>query len=328
MPAQRVGDLGGGILKTIMGLRGLDISAESKFDFTLPRSCKEWPAPHYGPDSPHPQHVKDSRKLQNKRRHGVSIPSRPAKASKPKIVSVRKARPQPSRTHGPMPKRDLPLHLLNLPGEMRNLIYDLLVLRPSPIYPQFRPVHKLGQRKVLRRYPREPKLALVNHQLRHEVLSVFYGANLIVFRRSEGELLQSFNMTVASWLTAWHCGCTPAVSAYLRYVELQFTVYTNDGDFRLSYELIKSAEGHIDVTHNLADTEYCCCLEDEASAEIRTQMVGLTDLVRVATVLSRKRRSKLIAFATRGEKEEEGTFMMPTTACLYCRKNHPTHMSA
>ncbi|KAK4544127.1 hypothetical protein LTR36_004625 [Oleoguttula mirabilis] len=316
-----------GILKTIMALRGLDISAASTFDFTLPAGSTAWPAPHYGPDSPHPQTAKQSQLTQTKRRQAPSTPTRPGKSRKPMSTPAKKARPAPSRGHGPIPKRDQPLTLLNLPGELRDTIYDVLAIHERLLYPQYRPVHTPGGRKVLRRYPQEPTLALVNRQLRREVLSMFYGFNVFVFRRSEGELLQSFSMTDTVWLTRWHCDCTPALSGYLRNIELRLDAHSREGPLTLTYKLHKTAEGRIDVTHDLADTGYCHCLEDEAVAEMRAHMVGLSDLVRVATVLSRKRKMKLVAFAKRDD-DEGGLFKMPTATCLYCRKKHLEHVSA
>ncbi|KAK5119641.1 hypothetical protein LTR85_007470 [Meristemomyces frigidus] len=323
---QGAAEPGEGILKTIMALRGLDISAPSDFDFILPADCPQWPAPHYGPDSPHLQAAKGSRQPKTKRRHAPSTPSTPAKTCKPRSTPAKKAKPEPTRGHLPIPKRDQPLRLLTLPGELRDMIYDLLAVREGPLFPQYRPVHMRGGRKVLRRYPQEPTLALVNKQLRHEVLSSLYASNVFVFRRSEEQLLQSFSMTDTVWMTRWHCDCTPALSGYLRNVELQLDARAREGPLTLTYTLKKMAEGRIDVMHDLADTGYCHCLEDEAVAEMRAQMVGLSDLVRVATVLSRRRKTKLMALAKQDD-EEDGMFKMPTATCLYCRKKHLKHVS-
>lgn len=314
------------LLKTIAALRGLDITAASCFDFTLPPDCIPWPAPHYGPDSLHVQAAKTSRHPRTKRPYATSTPYKPIKSSKPAGTPIKKARPQPTRGHLPIPKREQPLHLLTLPGELRDMIYDLLAVREKPLFAQYRPVHLRGGGKVLRRYPPEPEVALVNRQLRHEVLSSFYATNVLIFRRSEEELLQNLSMTDPNWLTKWYRDCTPALSNHLRHIELRLGARGSVGPSTLTYKLKKSAEGQIDVTHDLAKTGYCPCLEDEAIAEVGAQMLGVSDLVRVATILTRKRKAKLLALAKQ-DHEEDGMFKMPTATCLYCRKKHLKHVS-
>ena len=327
---QEVAGSGEGLLKVIMALRGLDISTESKFDFTLPSACKEWPAPHYGPDSPHSQHAKKTSSLRRKRRTSASVSSRPGKARKPRDTPTKKAKPEPSREHGPIPKREIPLHLLNLPGELRDMIYDLLALQDEPVYPQYRHVyrsnlHRRGNHKVIRRYPQEPTLARVNHQLQREVLSYFYGANTFVFQRSEEPLLQNYSMTDPVWLTKFHGNC--ASSAYLRMIELRFEIRTREKPLTLTYELERTGDGQIHMKHDLARTDNCHCLEDGAVAETMVHASMHGELMQVAVLLSRRRKESLAALAKR-DKGADGLFRMPTARCLYCRKEHLIFVSA
>ncbi|KAI6858400.1 hypothetical protein KC338_g7712 [Hortaea werneckii] len=230
-----------------MALRGLDISAESTFDFVLPEGCKEWPAPHYGPYSPHTEHPKPGGSLRLRKREATGLakiggkkalkvqrqkdrgfsrtqtgangkggqsPSSPSSHAHESSLSTH---PQP---HVPdlEPLDAAPLTLLSLPRELRDLIYSHLVQHPEPLTPQYRPCWKLlpgpnNQRRrshrVIRRSPPEPPLALVSRQLRHETLAAFYGSgNTFLFQRSAEFLLRlEFNMLDPVWMGRWMRAC-------------------------------------------------------------------------------------------------------------------------
>ncbi|KAI7623282.1 hypothetical protein KC343_g7361 [Hortaea werneckii] len=229
-----------------MALRGLDISAEFTFDFVLPEGCKEWPAPHYGPYSPHTEHPKPGGSLRLRKREATGLAKvggkKAAKVQRQKERGFSRTRmgangkggqpPSSSSFHAresPLPIRsqphipDLepldaaPLTILSLPRELRDLIYSHLVLHPEPLTPQYRPCWKLlpgpNQRRrshrVIRRSPPESSLALVSRQLRHETLSAFYGAgNTFLFQRSAEFLLRlEFNMLEPEWMGRWMSGC-------------------------------------------------------------------------------------------------------------------------
>ncbi|KAI7450802.1 hypothetical protein KC368_g4407 [Hortaea werneckii] len=229
-----------------MALRGLDISAESTFDFVLPEGCKEWPAPHYGPYSPHTEHPKPGGLLRLRKREATGL----AKLGGKKAAKVQRqkeggfsgtrmgangkggqspssstfhARDSPlstrSQPHTPDPEPlDAAPHHPPLPRELRDLIYSHLVLHPEPLTPQYRPCWKLlpgpsNQRRrshrVIRRSPPQPPLALVSRQLRHETLAAFYGSgNTFLFQRSAEFLLRlEFNMLDPGWMGRWMRAC-------------------------------------------------------------------------------------------------------------------------
>ncbi|KAI7265608.1 hypothetical protein KC345_g8438 [Hortaea werneckii] len=230
-----------------MALRGLDISAESTFDFILPEGCKEWPAPHYGPYSPHTEHPKPGGSLRLRKREATGLAKlggkKAAKVQRQKEKGFSRTRtlaygkgghsPSSSSFHArelSLPNRSQPhvpdlepfdaatLTILSLPRELRDLIYSHLVQHPEPLTPQYRPCWKLlpgpNQRRrshrVIRRLPPEPPLALVSRQLRHETLSAFYGSgNTFLFQTSAEFLLSlEFNMLDPGWMGRWMRGCS------------------------------------------------------------------------------------------------------------------------
>lgn len=315
------------VLKTIMALRNLDMSEESKFDFALPEGCRQWPGPCYGEQSPHTQFAKATKQTRAKRQGPQTASPTPAKASRPKTkaqVTKRKSRPeQPSKGHGPIPVRKTPLHLLNLPGEIRDMIYELLVVRDDPIYPQVRPSWKLGESgrgvvRIYRRYPQEPILALVNRQLRHEVLSTFYGINKFIFRKSrELDIGDLSAMTSPRTMLIWDPHGTS--TRYLRNLQLKLEHARSAlGSVKQSYTLRKTPDNKIKITHKLADPEYCQCVENVCIETVMKMIEDGTlkeDLVRVAAEVMRLRTAKLSALA---RKLEEGMFWMPGVLCGSC----------
>ncbi|KAI7086437.1 hypothetical protein KC356_g5001 [Hortaea werneckii] len=240
------------VLKVIMALRGLDISAESTFDFVLPQGCKEWPAPHYGPYSPHTEHPKPGGTLRLRKREATGL----AKVGGKKAVKVQRQRrgglfpmsQKVTSTTGdqrscitsresstlsqpqiPIPNPQsldvAPLTILSLPRELRDLIYSYLVLHPEPLIPQYRPCWKPTlpgdttkrrvYHRVIRRLPPDPPLALVSRQLRHETLSAFYGANTFIFEpAAEPVLSENFNMLDSGWMDRWMRGCRRGVPSF------------------------------------------------------------------------------------------------------------------
>ncbi|KAI7535849.1 hypothetical protein KC331_g11807, partial [Hortaea werneckii] len=163
------------VLKLIMALRGLDISAESTFDFVLPEGCKEWPAPHYGPYSPHTERPKMGGLLRLRKREATGLAKlgakKAAKFQRQKKGGLPRTRvgtqkkgdlytttsasssvwdpsfplppPGPIPTH--KPQDAAPLTFLTLPRELRDIIYTHLVQHPEPLTPQYRPCWKLPE---------------------------------------------------------------------------------------------------------------------------------------------------------------------------------------
>ncbi|GAB1738179.1 hypothetical protein NU219Hw_g2709t1 [Hortaea werneckii] len=341
------------VLKLIMALRGLDISAESTFDFVLPEGCKEWPAPHYGPYSPHTERPKPGGFLRLRKReangltkvggkkaaevqrqkNGGSPRTRVGKGDLNTTTSFPDVRdpslPSPSQVSIPnhQPRDAAPLTLLSLPRELKDLIYTHLVLHSEPLTPQYRPCWKPTtpgdtskrrvHHRVIRRLPPETPLALVSRQLRHETLSVFYGANTFVFARAAEPLLsQDFNMLDPAWMRRWMRGCNippsischgeddehggdrrgagGATSTYLRTMHLRFddvpraNTGTTTGTITYSLSRTAGAADTISIRHDRLSTSSrrsCACAEDALaewntarSREGRAGFVGLVDV--------------------------------------------------
>lgn len=132
-------------------------------------------------------------------------------------------------------------------------------------------------------------------------------------------------MTNPLLLTMWHQNCE--LSAHLRHIELRLDARGTEGPLTITYTMKKEVDGAIEVTHSLTATDYCPCPEDDAVADTKIGSYGVGNLVRVATMLSRRRKVKLVALAKR-EDDAEGMFRMPTAMCEHCRKTHLTHVSA
>lgn len=343
------------MLKTIMALRNLDISQESKFDFVLPERCLEWPGPKYGADSPHTEYAKGTKESTTKRQQSQSPLSKVAKAPKSRLRAMAKhtaQSPTPWNDHGPTPRRDPPLHLLTLPAELRNTIYDLLVLQSEPIRAQLRPTIKFDPQirrsaRVIRRHPQEPALALVNHQVRHEVLSIFYGANKFIFQKSVEPLLDPFRITDSDMLTLWNRG---DAARYLRHIELYLEVYLREFDASpIKFDVRRLVDGRCTIHFSFrGDEEYCKCTEDASVEEVlnsiddeesarktnlddpanMSRKRGSTmskDLVAIAADLVSRRREKLKDLAYMSDDE---TFALPTKFCTSCGQRHFVRSSA
>ncbi|KAK5708162.1 hypothetical protein LTR97_000702 [Elasticomyces elasticus] len=64
-------------------------------------------------------------------------------------------------------------HLMRLPAELRNSIYELVVVRPFAITIG----SNMGSSKELSKASQLPAITRTNHQIRNEALSIFLGAN-------------------------------------------------------------------------------------------------------------------------------------------------------
>ncbi|KAK1072276.1 hypothetical protein LTR74_002588 [Friedmanniomyces endolithicus] len=311
-----------GILKTIMGLRGLSISEESTFDFEPSQEWIRWPGTRYGQDSPHLQFAKTTKASRGKHGSSPVKQARPSKIRKPKAASPIKKRPaQPSTTHGVIPKRDPPIHFLTLPPELRNRIYELIAVQREPHYPQIRPVWALGKRMLSndRCFPLEPSLAIVNHQLREEILSIFYGCNRFAFKASEIEVLHDIRMTSPALQKKWAIA-RPA-SQYLQQVELHVLARRLSVDAMITIKLKKLPDGGVEITHDSEESGYCCCVEDDVVAETLIEARGRNDLMRILQVLTAKRVVKL---GRAGMRKSVGLFAFPANRCPDCQKHRLT----
>ncbi|KAK3678267.1 hypothetical protein LTR78_001562 [Recurvomyces mirabilis] len=324
------------MLKTIMRLRGLDISQESVFDFEPPEGSRPWPSAHYGPDSPHLQFAKATKSSKNKHQTTPAKPARPAKARKPKAskLVLKKAIPAPSKDHGPLPERAIPLHLFTLPSELRNRIYELISVLEEPISPSIRPIWVTqGRRKRLeqRSYPREPAAAIASKQMRKELLSIFYASNRFTFQQSDHNLLVKHSMASLANQKIWVANRPD--SKHIRDIELRTPV---EGllETRLDYTFHRRVDGTVKITKkfHLGFDEYCDCLEQGAIEDAKTAIsekvlayhsapeedkVWDVSAMDVMLLVGEKRREKLKAIAT-AEKGPEGMWRLPAGKCAKC----------
>jgi hypothetical protein len=308
------------ILNTTAALGHLQISPQTMFNFEPPEGTVKWPLEPYGPRPPHLEFAKARKPARGKRQPVQANPSRPMKTRKPKTQAVTKPRKaEPSKGHGPLPEREEPLHLLNLPGELRDILYDILVLQDQPLHPQLRPVLKREGRRlvrVIRRHPLEPTLALVNKQLRHEVLSVFYGANRFILRISTESQLEVYSMTQAANITRF----MTANTVFLRHLTLEVEARGRLGfTFSFIYTFKKAQDGKLSIKHSLAGMPYCTCLENQAvAATLATHDTSVgANLAGLAALLGKIRTAKLSEVAE-VDKEEKRMYKMPTSACPVC----------
>jgi hypothetical protein len=306
-----------------MGLRGLSITEESTFDFEPPSTWTQWPSARYGQHSPHLQYAKGTKSPRRKHQTTPSKPTRPSKSRKPKATArTKKVVPEPTQGHGPIPPRDLPINLLNLPPELRNRIYELLTVHDKPLRPQLRPVWRLHGKRRTREvgsYPREPSLSLVNRQLRDEVLSIFYGSNRFVFKESESHLLDEHNMTTTTVQQTWVA--TRPATRFIKHIDLRIPI---EPDWNVSstidYTFSLNHDGHASIAYDTLSDESCMCLEDEAIAETMVTAVSNPDLMSLMFALERKRRGKLDVMGQVSTRKGKKTFLMLAKKCGECGK--------
>jgi hypothetical protein len=189
-----------------------------RFEFEPPTSCEKWPGPMYESYSLHKRmpKVKSSFKTYKGRegltnttfttdkKHGrhedhfSRLPLAPWKSPTQVCKAYKKwNKVKTTSTEATTPMnlakvmaRSPPLSLLTLPPEIRNQIWSHLAISPTSVVAQTRhiqPCPKLqrGTKVTVRRFPLEPAVARVNHQVQQEVLSIFYGCNTFTFERAQ-----------------------------------------------------------------------------------------------------------------------------------------------
>ena len=231
---------------TVMYCFGQSHAQPANFDFTPSTQARQWPGPSFRGEMPFGPRVtpRVKRNPKHKSASAVLVPpsslpsqkrSRLARtqlaqkrASKKVATSSEPARIGSQDLHRTPPAvfvstRNSLLHLLALPAEIRNLIYGYVAISDAPLTAQFRPIHSLKGKErepLVRRFPQEPTLASASHQLRSEVLSIFYAKNRFVFKRDKAAALADFNMLAPSMLLRWDP--EPCFSSLIRHVELRF----------------------------------------------------------------------------------------------------------
>ena len=295
----------------------LPIPPSGTFDFTPPPSSPAWPGPRYdelvavspnlfnrsndmllskikpkpkpkrtivkrssshdfkSPSSPSHSH--------NQRRLNGKITKPGAAASKKRGQSTASKRPAFCR---PPPTRAEPLHLLTLPGEIRNQIYQYLFLSKEPLKAHYRPIlhpHQgINGKPEIKRFPREPTLALVNRQLHLEACSFFYAENTFIFA-SRDRYVTDFpdpeippSLTSPTALVQWMDAS--AATRSLRKIELHLGPVGSlfDYSYRTSpkYTFLRKADGGTEVELQSDYQNMCMCLEKEICADAQPAMVA------------------------------------------------------
>ncbi|SMQ50407.1 unnamed protein product [Zymoseptoria tritici ST99CH_3D7] len=224
--------------------------------------------------------------------------------------------------------RDQPLSLLTLPPEIRNQIISLLVLSPTNLTASLRliqPCPKLrrGTKPLVRRFPLEPNLSLVNRQLHHETLSIFYGSNTFtianiqfVAKRTGGEfdkVLRPLSTSTSDALTAWKPRAEwvkklqslevkfGVVNTPLNNLKMHYIVYSirkvrgGDGGQELRIGVRAEKTRHRGVSF-VGEVSTCLCVAEAAAEqmrdEYREEAVG-GDLVAVVLRLAEIKKEKI-----------------------------------
>ncbi len=142
-----------------------------------------------------------------------------------------------------------PFHVLRLPSELRNLVYDAVIANHDD-QSRIMACHDHPIAESYRPSPRQPTLAVTNRQIRHEMLSIFYGRRtfFILWREIESKM----------GLSTWTSIMKPSLF-YLRSVE-----------FELPTEEPKTSV-LVHLTLKEAIGLQCAC-------EVRTTIVGYQDM--------------------------------------------------
>lgn len=303
----------------INALPNLPIAPSGNFDFCPPVSSPEWPGPRYDDlSSIVPGIFNRSRdmmlsrtktKTKQKRtamkrstshddRNGVRRPSRKATKSTAMAMTKQTTPRRPQYCQSP-PAREEPLHLLNLPGEIRNQIYRYLYVWKEPLHAKYRPIikpHKGTVEPAVKRFPREPALALVCKQLRREATSLFYAENTFIFASSAGaQSSRAQSMTKPTNLDRWMMAST--LTSSLTHIELRL------GDRNSMNASIREAvkyifrglpDGSLDIQMDPM-TWRCTCFDRNFYEEVREDLceVGPGLLLGVAVSLVDRRESAI-----------------------------------
>ncbi|KAK5163204.1 uncharacterized protein LTR77_010790 [Saxophila tyrrhenica] len=289
-------------------------SQDFTFDFKPASPTEEWPGPPYDSNArfapgvfDKPRSLRPRSKLRSPKRklsqHDTANSPRVAKTppAKPSAESKHRPTSRPIQYYGTPPRREQPLHLLTLPGEIRNQIYRLLTVRRDPLIACFKPIirpHTSSSSSiVIKRFPREPLLALGCRQLRDEVLSTFYSRNRFVIRQTDNLDLKAHSLFWPSELKGW----TPkwGMAGSLTQVEVVFNARLPGGGKGTSAFVLKRAgDGVVRFEHRTEVEEWCMCFDKRLLKTLRSEhgeMAGAKDLVLVVEALIQRRKECLEA---------------------------------
>lgn len=280
----------------------LPIPPSGTFDFCPPPSSPVWPGPRYddlvqfvpgifnrsrdmmlSKSKPKSKRAVAKRRSSQDDRHAALL--RPtSKTSKPATPKKASTTPKKPQFCPPPPTRPEPLHLLTLPGELRNEIYRHLYVSPTPLQASYRPIltpHQGNVAPPLKRFPREPALALACRQLRREAASLFYAENAFVF--AQAALVNDYlpgdeqPMTCAAALTRWMRASTG--TAALGRMELRFGGTGKADEYGwqpVGYVFRRRADGRVELSVELAKATRCVCYDRKLRARFVETVLPLT----------------------------------------------------
>ncbi|KAI5366409.1 hypothetical protein Slin15195_G079290 [Septoria linicola] len=311
-----------------------------RFEFSLPSTCPEWPGPHFGSSSLHKVIAKPWTKPNAKAKakaHGSS------QLGNGRNVFAPKSRLQSSKTMSscamspqtPMSfeSRTPPLRLIDLPPEIRNLVWNLIAARQEPVEAQLRqiqPCKKLTPHRTtfVRRFPQEPPVAMVNKQVRQEVLSIFYAVNRFVFERNNCSMFAQYGMLSVPNMLKWKPQAN--LASFLTSVDVKFNALPRVLTMvQILFQLRRKPNGAttIEVSvekgagkkkrGNEAET-YCLCDELDIAAAVMSTTDGERerDLADCAVDLVQKRHDKLFSGITVTGKS--GHYFPHRSTCEKC----------
>lgn len=196
-------------------------------------------------------------------------------------------------------------NLLQLPPEIRNLIFNILVVRFEPLIAQVRRVHHLkkGRRSnTISKFPLEPAIARVNRQLREEVLSIFYGSNHFIFEKTSYKMFTGLSMTNPSMVDRWRPPTNIALA--ITRLDLRYSAYSSAaGMTSIVYAIRRSHDSTINISIEVdqetawseSPLQQCICAEFAIRNEVLSRIDGSADLTKIAINLMKRRLDTLFA---------------------------------
>ncbi|EME38399.1 hypothetical protein DOTSEDRAFT_75815 [Dothistroma septosporum NZE10] len=275
-----------------------------QFDFEPPTTSRIWPGPKYGPHSLHKRlHRPTKPRPSSVRKHSRNDDQRHAvRARQPPSMKqeAKSAEDSPSDLRS-VAARDPPLYLLGLPPEVRNHIWSLLAVREGPIEAQLRqiqPCRRLSKHRcrTIRKFPWEPVVAGVNHQVRREVLSIFYGTNRFVFEKNACKMFEGYSMTNPTTMQKW--SPSTEIANFLSHVDIKFNAWPKGSldPVSIVFGLRKARDKKVTIDIAVEKTKkkkaaqvdrVCLCEELDAVEMVQSEVDK--DLMHVATILVKKR---------------------------------------
>ena len=306
------------------------------FDFSLPSTCQQWPGPKFGTHTLHKVITKPSSKSKVKRAGDGQSKSGKVPRPQPKPCKTKPTRDASPSVRTSVASRDPPLRLLGLPAEIRNLVWTILAVRDEPVEAQLRqirPCKKLTtyRKTFIRRFPQEPIVAMVNKQVRRELMSIFYGTNHFVFEKNACSMFAEYSMLNPANMLKWKPKA--ALASFLTSVDLRFNALPRTlGMVQIVYGLQRKPDGLITVAvtvektsgkkkKNVDGEHFCLCDELGVAGAVvaSSEMSGERDLADCAMDVVQKRHDSLFAGPAM-QTTKLSNFFPPSPTCMRCNK--------